>query len=119
MKTTQRLLVGLVIVAVVCGAAAFGYLGFETVNYTGERAIAQMNSEELAALKRVALIHAAMDAAQVYAVLGDPTADVLLVAKWENFGGSRLSQLRIYFYDGHPRKVRWFKLGYFVYEKEL
>ena len=70
-------------------------------------------------LERVASIHKGMAAPQVYAVLGEPTSDLYLVAKWDGFGGSRLSQLRVYFYDGHPQKIRWMKLGYFVYERHL
>ena len=78
-----------------------------------------MSAEEKALLPRLGSIHAAMTAAEVYKVLGEPTSDLLVVAQWDDFGGSQLSQLRIAFIDGRPRKLRWLKLGYFMYEKNL
>jgi len=118
-KIKQALIVALSVVMVVCGATAFGYLTWNTLRHAGDQAVAQMSSQEREWLKRITLIGPAMNAVQVYEVLGEPTSDIFLLAKWDGFGGSQLSQLRIYFSDGHPRRVRWLKLGYFVYEKDL
>ena len=118
-KTKQAIVIALVVVLIVCGGTAFGCLTWNTIRHAGDQAVAQMNSDEREWLKRVTLIHPAMNAEQVYKVLGEPTSDILLLAKWDGFGGSQLSQLRIYFFDGHPRRIRWLKLGYFMYEKDL
>ena len=119
MKSRQALVVAGVVAAVVCGAAGFGYVMLNTFSHMGEQAVAEMNAEEREALQRLGRLHKAMSAAEVYAALGEPTSELFIVAKWNGFGGSRLSQLRVEFYDGHPRRIRWLKLGSFVYEKEL
>lgn len=119
MKGKQALVAGAAVVVIACGAAGFGYVVWNTQSNTGERAIARMNSEEREALKRIALVRSTMTAERVVQALGEPTSDIVMLAKWDGFGGSQLSQLRVYFSDGHPRKIRWLKLGYFLYEKDL
>ena len=119
MKTKQALSIALIVVAVAGGVAALGYVAWNTVSRTGAQAVDRMNPEERELLRRISLVRSTMSAAQVYEILGEPTSDFFQLAKWDDFGGSQLSQLRIYFFDGHPRKVRWLKLGYFFYENDL
>lgn len=115
----QKLIAAAVIVAFFCGAAFFGYHGLQTFSHTGEDALTQMTPQERDWLARIGRLHKGMGAAEVHELLGEPSSDVLVAAKWDGFAGSRLSQLRVYFQDGHPRRVRWMKLGYFIYEKDL
>lgn len=107
-------------VPVLAGATAAGvYFIDRTVSTTGERAVQAMNAEERAALRGVLLLRRGMSAEDVYRALGPPTEDLGLVAKWNGLGGSALSQVRVYFLDGRAFKVRWMKLGAFVYERNL
>jgi len=90
-----------------------------TFSNTGSRAVAAMNAEERKALELLLSIDRGMSTDQVYRTLGAPSEDSYVFAKWNGFGGSALSQLRVYFSGEHPAKIRWMKLGYFVYEKNL
>lgn len=119
MKRRTVLLIAIVVLVFAAGLGAAGYFVYRTVSITGEQAVAAMNGEERAALARLSSIDRNMSADQVYETLGPPTEDLYLQARWNGFGGSPLSQARVYFIDGHPRKIRWIKLGYFVYEKNL
>jgi hypothetical protein len=101
------------------GAGVFGYLVVNTFSYTGADAVTQMNDEERQLLERIGRIERTMNAAAVYAALGEPTSEILGLAKWDGVAGSRLSQLRIYFLDGQPRRIRWIKLGAFMFERDL
>jgi hypothetical protein len=119
MKTRDKLIVTAAVVVLVGIVGTFGYLTVSMLDHAGDDAVAQMNTEERESLRRVEQLSRSMKPAEVCAILGEPTSGVLGLAKWDGFGGSSLSQLRIYFFDGQPRKLRWMKLGYFVYEKNL
>jgi hypothetical protein len=102
------------------GASALSvWIAYRTFSTTGAQAVSRMDNEERHALRRLSSIEHSMSAEQVYLVLGPPSEDFFLSAKWDGFGGSRLSQLRVYFADEHPHRIRWIKLGYFVYEELL
>jgi hypothetical protein len=115
----QKLIVAAVVTVFLCGAAFALYLGYQTFSHMGEDAVAQMSGGEREWLARVGKLHRGMSAAEVERLLGEPSVDMVLAAKWDGFAGSRLSQLRIYYHDGQPRRLRWMKIGYFVYEKDL
>jgi hypothetical protein len=115
----QKLIAAAVIVAFAGAAAFFGYHGLQTFSHTGEDAATQMTPGERDWLARIGRLHKGMSVADVQKLLGEPSSDVLVAAKWDGFAGSRLSQLRVYFHEGQPRRVRWIKLGYFLYEKDL
>jgi hypothetical protein len=119
MKRRAVLLIAIVVLVFAAGVGAAGYYVYRTVSNTGQQAVEMMNGEERAALKLLSSIDRNMTAEQVYEKLGPPTEDFYLQARWNGFGGSPLSQARVYFIDGHPRKIRWIKLGYFVYERNL
>jgi hypothetical protein len=115
----QTIAIALAVLAAVCGAGFAGAMAVKTFSHTGDEAASQMTKEEQEWLGRIGRLHKAMPVAKVYELLGEPTSEVLSLAKWDGFAGSKLGQLRVYFTDGHPRRVRWLKLGYFVYEKDL
>jgi hypothetical protein len=94
----------------------FAYRTFSTMD---ERAVTAMNAEELTALHLLSSVNRNMSSDQVFRTLGSPSEDLHFLAKWNGFGGSVLSQARVYFAGGRPTKVRWMKLGFFVYEKHL
>ena len=119
MKRRTVLLVAGCVLVFIAGSSVTVYLGHRTFTTTGERAVAVMDAEERVALGRLSLINRTMSVEEVHRALGPPTQDVFVLAKWNGFGGSPLSQARVYFVDGHPTKIRWMKLGYFVYEKNL
>lgn len=119
MKRRNVLLIAFVLLVFAAGTGAAGYFVYRTVSTTGQQAVAMMNGEERAALGLLSSIDRNMSADQVYQKLGPPSEDLYLQARWNGFGGSPLSQARVYFIDGHPRKIRWIKLGYFVYERNL
>ena len=119
MKRRTAFLVAALALIFVSASSVTVFLAHRTFTTTGQRAVQAMNAEELAALARLARINRAMSADQVYQALGPPTEDLYLLAKWNGFGGSALSQARVYFVDGHPAKIRWMKLGFFVYERNL
>lgn len=85
----------------------------------GEHAVTAMNAEELAALRLLSSVNRNMSTDQVFRVLGEPSEDLYFLAKWNGFGGSVLSQARIHFIDGRPAKIRWMKVGFFVYDRNL
>jgi len=95
------------------------YLFDRMLSNTGEHAVTAMNAEELAALRLLSSVNRNMSADQVFRVLGPPSEDLYFLAKWNGFGGSPLSQARIYFINDRPTKIRWMKVGFFVYDKNL
>ncbi len=119
MKRRAVLLVAALALVFVAGTSVTAYLGHRTFTTTGERAVAAMGAEERAALARLSSINRTMSVEDVHRALGPPTEDLFVLSKWNGFGGSPLSQARVYFVDQHPAKIRWMKLGYFVYERNL
>jgi hypothetical protein len=119
MKTKYKIIIGLVVVISLIASGIFGYVIFQTMSHMDKAAVAQMNKEEREWLELVDIIHADMTADEVHDLLGDPTSSIVMLSKWNNFAGSEFSQLRIYFLDDHPIKIRWIKIGSFLYEKDL
>jgi len=85
----------------------------------GEHAVTAMNAEELAALRLLSSVNRNMSMDQVFQTLGPPSEDLYFLATWNGFGGSVLSQARVYSLNNRPTKIRWMKVGFFVYEKKL
>jgi hypothetical protein len=113
------IIVALVLGLIVCAVATCIWLSVTTFRYSGDKAASRMNPAELQLLQRVEQIDDGMEAAEVHAMLGEPTREVLGIAKWQGFGGSKRSQLRVYFVDGHPVRIRWIKAGHFIHDKHL
>lgn len=108
---------GLLVLGTVSGVTLF--FAYRTLTTGGQEAVAVMNAEERAAYARLSTLAVSMSSAQVYERFGRPSDNLYLMAKWRGYGGSPLSELRIYFSEDHPRKIRWLKLGYFSYERRL
>ncbi len=119
MKTRTALAVAAGVLVLASAAAVAAFYGYRTVTTTGEHALQVMDAEERTALQALSKLDRTMSAEQVQALLGEPSEDRYVLATWNGFGGSALSQARVYYVERHPRKVRWIKLGGFVYEKDL
>jgi hypothetical protein len=119
MRRRNVVLIALGVLVFIAGSSVTAFFAHRTFSTTGQRAVAAMNDEERTALTLLSSINRTMSADQVYERLGPPSEDLYLLAKWNSFGGSPLSQARVYFVDEHPRKIRWMKLGFFVYERNL
>ena len=119
MKQRAGLLIALGVLAFVSASIVTAFFAYRTFTTTGQRAVTVRTTEELSALKLLSSINRTMSIDQVHRTLGPPSEDVYLMAKWNRFGGSILSQARVYFAGERPAKVRWIKLGFFFYEKNL
>jgi len=119
MKKSNFLLLVLLIIVFSGLAGVTGFIGYRTISNTGQLAVSMMNEEGRAELELLSSIKPTMNPEQVYEKLGLPSQDLYLVAKWNGFGGSSLSQMRVYFAGGHPRKIRWIKIGFFSFESDL
>lgn len=119
MKRRTGLLVALGVLVFISATGVTVYFADRMFSNMGEYAVTAMNAEELAALDRLSSIHRNMSMEQVHRMLGPPSEDLYFMAQWNGFGGSVLSQARVYFLNERPTKIRWMKVGFFVYEKKL
>lgn len=107
---------GLIFIAASSVTIFYAYRMFTTA---GADAVAAMNFEEREALELIDSVERDMSSEQVFEILGTPTEDLFFIAKWKGYGGSALSEMRVYFANDKLYKVVWLKLGFFVYEKRL
>ena len=119
MKRRTVLLIALGVLIFISASSVTVFYAHRTFSTNGQSAVATMNAEELTALGLLSSINRGMSTDQVYQTIGPPSEDLYLMAQWKGFGGSALSQARVYFVNQHPVKIRWIKLGFFVYEKTL
>ncbi len=98
---------------------ALVFYSYQTFSPLTELTIANMSHKEVIAFEQLSSIRADMSVRQVYGIMGEPHSELYWMARWNGFGGSALSQARIYFADGRPTKVRWIKLGSFIYDAPL
>ena len=105
------------VVALAGGAAAVLY---RTISTQGDAAIAAMTDADRRWLVKVETLRAGMSHAEVEALLGEPDREDLTGARptWA-VDGSPLNQIAVYFWEGRAVKVRWMKVGHFVYAKTL
>ncbi len=114
----KKRMLGLCVLAVL--ALGFGgYVMVETFSYMGEKALSRMNPDETAFLSQFEKVNAQMTYEQVVEILGPPDRSGAGMRPTWKFQGNPLSQVALYFHGGHPKKLRWLKLGGFVYEKDL
>ena len=91
-----------------------------TFTNQGREAITKMSDEERTMQVKLDGITAAMTYADIEAILGPPDRPAGgLRPTWQFPKGGGMSQIAVYFSDGHPRKIRWMKLGSFTWEKSL
>jgi hypothetical protein len=119
MNRRSAIAVALVVFVFIATGVIASICLYRTLTTTGQLAVEAMNSEERTALAQLSSVNRDMSAAQVYQALGPPSEDYFLMAKWNAFGGSIFSQARVYFVNGHPSRIRWLKLGFFMYETAL
>lgn len=117
-RNRRHLAIALALVVVLAGAAAT--VVYQTVSTQGEAAIAAMTDADRRWLAKLETLRAGMDRAEVEALLGEPDReDVAGVRPTWAVDGSSLNQIAVYFWDGRAVKVRWIKIGHFVYEQVL
>ena len=105
---------------VVALGAAAAFVVYRTVATHGEAAIAAMTDADRRWLAKVETLHGRMSYAKLEALLGEPDReDIAGVRPTWAIDGSPLNQVAVYFWEGRAVKVRWIKVGYFVYEKVL
>jgi hypothetical protein len=111
------LIAAALLVALAAGGATVLYW---TVSTQGEAAIAAMTAADRRWLAKVEAIRPGMTYAEVEALLGEPDREDIagLRPTWE-VDGSALNQIAVYFWEDRVVKVRWIKVGRFVYEKGL
>jgi hypothetical protein len=100
--------------------AAAATVLYWTVSTQGEAAIAAMSDTDRRWFAKVETLHGKMSYSDVAALLGEPDREDIagLRPTWE-VDGSPLNQIAVYFWEGRAVKVRWIKVGRFVYEKAL
>jgi hypothetical protein len=117
-RNRRHLAIALALVVALGAAAALVF--YRTFSTQGEAAIAAMTDADRRWLAKVETLHGRMGYAEVATLLGEPDREDIagLRPTWE-VDGSPLNQIAVYFWDGRAVKVRWIKVGYFVYEKVL
>jgi hypothetical protein len=117
-RNRRHLAIALALLVVLAGAAAT--VVYWTVSTRGEAAIAAMSEADRRWFAKVEKLRGGMSHAEVAALLGEPDREDLAGVRptWE-VDGSALNQIAVYFWDGRAAKVRWLKVGRFIYEKPL
>ena len=103
-------------VIVICGPVIY-----RTVSTTGDAAVAAMDNAERAFHAKLERLTGDMTLEEVVTILGPPDrSGATLRPTWRGPGGSPFNQVAIYFHlNGKVRKIRWMKIGHFVWEDSL
>lgn len=119
-KRRNRRHLGIALALVVALGAAAALVFYRTLSTQGDAAIAAMTDADRRWFAKVETLHGRMTYADVEALLGEPDREDIAGVRptWE-VDGSPLNQIAVYFWDGRAVKVRWIKVGHFVYEKVL
>ncbi len=117
-RNRRHLAIALALVVALGAAAALVF--YRTFSTQGESAIAAMTDADRRWLVKVEALRAGMTYADVETLLGEPDREDIagLRPTWA-VDGSPLNQVAVYFWEGRAVKVRWIKIGHFVYEKIL
>jgi len=94
MKRRTVLLIALGLLVFISASSLTVFYTHRTFTTTGQSAVVTMNAEELTALALLSSVNREMSTDQVYRILGPPSEDLYFLAKWNEFGGSVLSQTR-------------------------
>ena len=87
---------------------------------TGEEALAKMSPAEKAFVEKIKTIKPEMTEADIERILGPVKRNGgSMRPSWAGPEGSDTSEIAVYFFDGKAQKVRWIKLGSFVWEHEI
>lgn len=117
-RNRRHLAIALALVVALGAAAALVF--YRTFSTQGEAAIAAMTDADRRWLAKVETLRAGMSHEDVETLLGEPDREDIagLRPTWA-VDGSPLNQIAVYFWEGRTVKVRWIKVGHFVYEKAL
>jgi len=117
-RNRRHLAIALALVVALGAAAALVF--YRTLSTQGEAAVAAMSEADRRWLAKVETLRAGMSYADVETLLGEPDREDItgLRPTWA-VDGSPLNQIAVYFWQGRTVKVRWIKVGHFVYEKVL
>jgi len=117
-RNRRHLAIALALLVLLVAAAAT--VLYWTVSTQGEAAIAAMSDTDRRWFAKVETLHGKMSYPDVAALLGEPDREDIagLRPTWA-VDGSPLNQIAVYFWEGRAVKVRWIKVGHFVYEKIL
>jgi len=117
-RNRRHLAIALALVVALGAVAAFVF--YRTFSTQGEAAVAAMTDADRPWFAKVETLHGRMSYADVEALLGEPDREDIAGVRptWE-VDGSPLNQIAVYFWEGRAVKVRWIKVGHFVYEKVL
>ena len=114
----KRLLIGATILLALL-LTFVGYLAYQTLSHTGERALAVMSDAERSVAEKLKAVTSGMSPSELVALLGPPSrTGAGLRYTWRGPDGNPLSQYAVYFTPGSKtvRKIRWLKLGSFAWE---
>lgn len=119
-KRRNRRHLAIALALLVALGATVALVFYRTVSTHGDAAIAAMTDADRRWLAKVEALHGRMSYADVEALLGEPDREDIagLRPTWE-VDGSPLNQIAVYFWEGRAEKVRWIKVGHFVYAKVL
>jgi hypothetical protein len=119
-KRRNRRHLAIALALVVALGAAGALVFYRTFSTQGEAAIATMTDADRRWFAKVETLHGRMSYADVEALLGEPDREDIAGVRptWE-VDGSPLNRIAVYFWEGRAVKVRWIKVGRFVYEKAL
>jgi hypothetical protein len=117
-RNRRHLAIAIALVVALAGGAAAVF--YRTISTQGEAAIAAMTDADRRWLAKVEALRAGMSRAEVERLLGEPDRDDLTGVRptWA-VDGSSLNQIAVYFWEGQAVKVRWMKVGHFVYAQTL
>jgi len=117
-RNRRHLTIALALVVALGAAAALVF--YRTLSTQGEAAVAAMTDADRRWFAKVETLHGRMSYADVEALLGEPDReDIAGVRPTWAVDGSPLNRIAVYFWEGRAVKVRWIKVGHFVYEKVL
>ncbi|MBI1301142.1 MAG: hypothetical protein GC137_05720 [Alphaproteobacteria bacterium] len=100
--------------------STFGFYLYETtLKYTGDLAIKRMSKNERVILEKVDLIEQNMSFEDVISILGNPDRDGGGFRPTWVVNDNKLNQIAVYIGTEGVWKVRWMKVGSFIYEEKF
>jgi len=106
----------MVLVLLVIGGLAAGYLWYSTSKTTGEDAVAEMSESEKEFLEKIETVNNGMNYEQVVEIMGEPDMGVFPIHTWkvnEELGNTAA----VHFDKDGAEKLIWVKPNSFSYTK--
>ena len=118
MGKTLRL-VGILVAVVLALLGCSVFLVMTTFPYSGDKAIPRMSESERALLATLQTIAPGTSYDELVGILGEPDREALGLRPTWRVAGSPLNQVAVYMSDGAVRKIRWLKVGVFLWEQSF